>query len=54
MGHMKSDEDLFYGRIYLLGKSIEDVQLFELFSAERRYLEDDLNKIADYILMRIE
>jgi hypothetical protein len=54
MGHMKTDEDLFYGRIYLLGESIEDVQLFELFSAQRRYLEDDLNKIADYILMRIE
>lgn len=52
MGRMQTNEDLFYGRIYLSGKSIEDVQLFELFSAQKRYLEDDLNKIADYIVAR--
>ena len=52
-GKKTYQEDLIYGRIILKRKQLGDVQLFELFAAERKYLEDDLNKIVQYLMMRI-
>lgn len=53
LGKKTYQEDLIYGRIILKTKHLGDVQLFELFGAERKYLEDDLNKIVQYLMMKI-
>ena len=46
------EEDLIFGRINLKVNKV-DIQLLELMSDEKKYLEDDLNKIAQYISMKM-
>ena len=47
------DKELIFGHINLKGNNIGQVQLIELLADEKKYLEDDLVKIANYISMRM-